>query len=135
MKTLKDEMRSLHVSMSTSNPAPKPKPNYKLIYLFTNKNNLIINPPVSVSLSSPGNRYKSSSCIFFLCFEAFCVRIRLVMNLTISLITLEGIGGGGGEIKLTPSLDFLALNFCCFTNHPNLWCNCSLFVNTSFDAN
>ena len=49
-----------------------------------------------------------------------------------AFLTLESLRLGG--VKLTP-LDFLVLNFCSLTDCQKLWHNCSLFVNTSFDAN
>ena len=47
--------------------------------------------------------------------------------------TLEALRGGGGQIN--PLSIFLALNFCSLTDCQELWHNCSLFVNTSFDTN
>ena len=46
-----------------------------------------------------------------------------------------GGGGGGGRDQIDSPSNFLALNFCSFTDCQKLWHNCSLLVNTTFDIN
>ena len=52
----------------------------------------------------------------------------------LNLRGLEPEGGGGRDQIDSPS-NFLALNFCSFTDCQKLWHNCSLLANTSFDIN
>ena len=47
-------------------------------------------------------------------------------------LTLEGIDGGA---QIDPLFELFDFKFCCLTDYHKLWSNCSLFVNTSYDAN
>ena len=57
-------------------------------------------------------------------------------NFNAHILTLEGIGGGGGGFNLTP-LDFFGSKFLFLDRLPNAfnWHNCSLLVTTTFDPN
>ena len=63
----------------------------------------------------------------------FSTETKLAENRTTNSKSLDGITEGV-QINTT-LLDILALDFCCLTNCQKLWYNCSLFLNTFFDAN
>ena len=51
-------------------------------------------------------------------------------------INSRSLEGGRGGVKLTPTpFDFFGFKFQLLDRLSKLWHNCSLFVNTSFDAN